>query len=75
MGDVSIFYVHLVYFAAISHILVFGIFPGCLEYFSPFCYVVTRKSGHPAIKHQPNYLQNGIAFRQFSSFKKVQTYT
>jgi hypothetical protein len=46
--DVGIFYVHLVYFTAICHTLwTFDIFPGYLEYFFPFWYVVARKIWQP----------------------------
>jgi hypothetical protein len=49
MENLCIFYDHLVYFTAIESILwPFGIFCGNLVYFSPFWYVVPKKSGNPA---------------------------
>jgi hypothetical protein len=48
MGDVGIFYVHLVYFAAIGNILLpFGICCGHLVYFPPFWNCVLRKIWQP----------------------------
>jgi hypothetical protein len=51
MEDVGIFYVHLVNFPAISHILwPFGIFSTVLVHFYPFWYVVPRKIWQPCFK-------------------------
>jgi hypothetical protein len=48
MEDVGIFYVRLVCFTAIWHILCpFGIFSGDLIYFFPFWYAVARKIRQP----------------------------
>jgi hypothetical protein len=48
MEDVGIFYVRLVYIAAILYNLwTFGMFYGYLIYFSPFWYVALRKIWQP----------------------------
>jgi hypothetical protein len=61
--DVSIFYVHLVNFPVIWHILwPFGIFPHVLVHFYPFWYVVPRKIWQPWWK-----VENGILLRESSN--------
>jgi hypothetical protein len=46
--DVGMFYVYLVYFTAICHILwPFGLFSGYSVYFVQFWYVVARKIWQP----------------------------
>jgi hypothetical protein len=59
MEEVSIFYVHLVYFTANWYILYLqlGIFYGHLEYFSPLGVLYQEKSGNPGPK-PPNPLLN-----------------
>jgi hypothetical protein len=55
MEDVGIFYVQLVNFPAIWHILwPFGIFSHVLVHLYPFWYVVSRKIWHPWTE-TPNY--------------------
>jgi hypothetical protein len=58
MEEVSIFYVHLVYFTAIWYNLwPFGIFVGYLVQFPPFWQVVPRKIRQPCTQTLCTYLQ------------------
>jgi hypothetical protein len=60
-GRCCYIYGHLVYFTAICYILwPFGIFGGNLVYFSPFWYIVPKKSGNPALMNRFQELHDGL---------------
>jgi hypothetical protein len=63
IGDIDIFYGHLVYFTAIWYTLwTFGIFCGNFVYFTPFWYVVPRKIWQPCFRLPLQSAERPISF-------------